>query len=140
MHCAPPFGAPGAQLPFTHRRSRWRAAVPPTALTSSTRRKGAAPEPYEHAAVLAARARPSRELLGAEQQRWLEDVLARSVEAGKPWQLPGNQVVMARVAGLKLPSILRKERFAAMLAKLPEQWRARLQASFASTARVCRST
>ena len=81
--------------------------------------KGATPGPELHQAMLAERARPDRELLGADQQRWLEDVLARSVRDGKPWQVLGNQVVMARVAG-PVPT-------AEMTAKLPATWRKRLQ-------------
>lgn len=81
--------------------------------------KGATPGPEQFRAMIAERARPDRELLGADQQRWLEDELARSTKAGKPWQVLGNQVVMARVAG-PVPS-------PAMVAKLPETWRKRLQ-------------
>ena len=81
--------------------------------------KGATPGPELHQAMIAERARPDRELLGADQQRWLEDVLSRSVRDGKPWQVLGNQVVMARVAG-PVPT-------AEMTAKLPATWRKRLQ-------------
>lgn len=88
--------------------------------------KGVAPTDY--AAALAERARPDRELLGATQQRWLEGVLAASVTAGKPWQVLGNQVVMARVAGPDLEKAMPAER----LAQLPAQWRTRLQESLAS--------
>ena len=56
-------------------------------------------DPAAFAAALRVRADASRELLGVAQQRWLEGVLARSVRAGAPWQLLGNQVVMARVEG-----------------------------------------
>ena len=93
--------------------------------------KGAAPTPDQYQAMLAERARPDRELLGRDQQRWLEGVLARSVRAGKPWQLLGNQVVMARVAGPDLEQMLGAERYAATLARLPETWRGRLQQSVA---------
>lgn len=85
--------------------------------------KGGTPGPAEYQAVMAERARPERELLGAEQQRWLENVLASSVRADKPWQLLGNQVVMARVAGPDLSG------FAARIAQLHEGYRGRLQAA-----------
>lgn len=83
-------------------------------------------------AALAERVRPDRELLGVEQQTWLEGVLAGSVKAGKPWQLLGNQVVMARVAGPDLEAAMGSEKFAAMMAKMPEMWRTRLVAAMAS--------
>ena len=92
--------------------------------------KGVAPA--DSAAALAERALPERELLGATQQRWLEGVLAGSVRAGKPWQVLGNQVVMARVAGPDLPRALGAERYAAMQAQIPAQWRERLTTALAS--------
>ncbi|MBB5709927.1 alkaline phosphatase D family protein [Sphingomonas xinjiangensis] len=83
--------------------------------------KGGTPGPEQYAAVMAERARPEREMLGADQQRWLEGVLAASVQANKPWQMLGNQVLMARVAGPNLTSL------APHIAKLPEVYRKRLQ-------------
>ncbi len=65
--------------------------------------KGATPDPAAFAKVLAERNRPDRELLGEGQRAWLEEVLATSVRAGTPWQVLGNQVVMARVPGPKVP-------------------------------------
>ncbi len=76
--------------------------------------KGDAPSANDYAAALAERARPDRELLGPRQQQWLEGVLAASVKAGKPWQVLGNQVVMARVAGPDLEKTLGPERVAAL--------------------------
>ncbi len=81
--------------------------------------------------MLEERARPERELLGPPQQQWLEDVLRRSVQAGKPWQLLGSQVVMARVAGPDLEKELGPERYAATLERLPAMWRDRLRAATA---------
>ncbi|WP_375399015.1 alkaline phosphatase D family protein [uncultured Sphingomonas sp.] len=52
------------------------------------------------AAALKTRADPRREMLGEAQRRWLEGELAASVGAGRPWQVLGNQVVMARVRGV----------------------------------------
>jgi len=97
------------------------------ARTEQAEVKGATPGPEQYAAVLAERARPDREMLGAGQQSWLEGVLAASVRAKKPWQLLGNQVVMARVAGPDLTSEPAASEFRARIAKLPQVYRDRLQ-------------
>lgn len=94
--------------------------------------KGEAPTPDGFAAAVAERARPERELLGATQARWLEDVLARSIRAGRPWQLLGNQVVMARVAGPVPEDPVSGAQFARLLAAAPAAYRPRLQAAVAS--------
>ena len=57
-------------------------------------------DPAFFAAALKTRADPAREMLGEGQRRWLEGELAASVKAGRPWQVLGNQVVMARVKGI----------------------------------------
>ncbi|WP_347302395.1 alkaline phosphatase D family protein [Croceibacterium sp. TMG7-5b_MA50] len=88
--------------------------------------KGDTPEAEQVPALLAVREQPARELLGPAQQQWLEGVLAASVQAGKPWQVLGNQVVMARVAGPDLEAQLGAEAFAALSAKMPEAYRARI--------------
>lgn len=95
--------------------------------------KGETAGPPEYAAVLAERALPNREMLGAEQKRWLDGQLAASVKAGKPWQILGNQVIMARVGGLDLEKALGPERYAATLAAIPETYRTRLKAAEAAT-------
>ena len=59
-------------------------------------------DPAFFAAALKTRADPSREMLGEGQRRWLEGELAASVRRGEPWQVLGNQVVMARVAGVPI--------------------------------------
>ncbi len=41
---------------------------------------------------------PTRTMMGAEQEAWLESELGKSVTAGKSWQVLANQVVMARFA------------------------------------------
>ncbi|OWK28483.1 alkaline phosphatase D family protein [Sphingomonas mucosissima] len=89
--------------------------------------KGAAPTQEQFAAVMAERAQPERELLGADQQRWLEGVLAGSVRANKPWQLLGNQIVMARVAGPDLTAEPYASTFGARIKQLPPAFRDRLQ-------------
>ena len=93
--------------------------------------KGAAPGPDQYAATLAERALPERELLGPIQLDWLGKILRASVTARKPWQLLGSQVVMARVAGPDLEKEMGPERFGALLARIPEAWRARIRASVA---------
>ena len=94
--------------------------------------KGAAPTPEDYAPMMAERARADRELLGPAQQQWLEGVIAASVRARKPWQVLGNQVVMARVAGPDLERAYGKDGYAARLAKLPAMWRDRLSGAAAS--------
>lgn len=94
--------------------------------------KGDVPAPDQIAAVLAERARPERELLGPAQAAWLTDVLAASVQAGKPWQVIGNQTIMARVAGPDLEAGMGAQAYAALLARLPEQWRGRVRDSQAN--------
>lgn len=94
--------------------------------------KGAAITPADYPPMMAERARADRELLGEKQHRWLEATLAKSVQAGKPWQVLGNQVVMARVAGPDLERILGPERYAAALARMPAAYRDRLASAIAS--------
>lgn len=71
------------------------------------------------AAIIAERNRPEREMLGPVQRQWLETELKASVQAGKPWQVLGNQVVMARVPGPLLPELMGADRAAAAIAALP---------------------
>jgi alkaline phosphatase D len=52
------------------------------------------------AAVAAFRAKlddPSRKMMSAGQEAWLAEGMERSVRSGRPWQVLGNQVVMARI-------------------------------------------
>lgn len=93
--------------------------------------KGVTPDPAGFAAAVAERNRPDRELLGSEQGAWLERELAASVKAGRPWQVLGNQVVMARVPGPDLERLLPPTQYA-VLAKLPAATKARLDAAQAS--------
>ena len=86
----------------------------------------------EYAPMLAERARTDRELLGPAQLAWVEKTMATSVAAGKPWQVLGNQVVMAKVAGPDMERQLGPVKFAETMAKLPAMWRERLTASIAS--------
>lgn len=56
---------------------------------------------------------PSRTMLGAEQEAWLERELGQSVTAGKTWQVLANQVVMARVRLPDMQQVLTPEQIAA---------------------------
>ena len=94
--------------------------------------KGEEISPAEYAPMLAERARTDRELLGPAQLAWVEKTMATSVAAGKPWQVLGNQVVMAKVAGPDMERQLGPVKFAETMAKLPTIWRERLTASVAS--------
>ncbi|BAK67765.1 putative phosphodiesterase/alkaline phosphatase [Sphingobium sp. SYK-6] len=91
--------------------------------------KGATPAAEDIAAVLAERNRPDRELLGEPQRAWLERELTASVAAGVPWQLIGNQVVMARVNGPDLAALLGAERAAGAIGGLDAATRAQVEAA-----------
>ncbi|RZM34513.1 MAG: alkaline phosphatase, partial [Sphingomonas sp.] len=84
--------------------------------------KGEGIAPADYAPMMAERAQPERELLGPAQLGWVERTLAASVAAGRPWQVLGNQVVMARVAGPDLEKQMGPEKFGAMMARLPAMW------------------
>jgi len=53
-----------------------------------------------------------RTMLGFEQEAWLADGLKASVEAGKKWQVLGNQVTMAKVKSPDLQTRLDPEQYA----------------------------
>ncbi len=93
--------------------------------------KGEVPPQEAIAALLAERNQPERELLGEPQRAWLEGVLAASVAAGKPWQILGNQVVMAKVAGPDLEVMLGADQFAAMRSAIPLQYRTQIDQALA---------
>jgi alkaline phosphatase D len=76
---------------------------------------------------LAERNRPDREMLGEPQRAWLERELTASVKAGTPWQILGNQVVMARVNGPDLARLFGAEKAAAMVATLEPKVRAQVE-------------
>jgi alkaline phosphatase D len=63
---------------------------------------------------------PERQMLGARQEEWVKLEIAKSVAAGKPWQIFGNQVVMARTQAPDIQQALGgPEKIAALAAKLP---------------------
>ena len=83
------------------------------------------------AAFEAKRNAPDRDLLGDAQRDWLGRELAASKAAGRPWQVLGNQVVMARVAGPNLAAMATPEQIAGMLGGLPPSIRAQVEGSIA---------
>ena len=90
-------------------------------------------KPETARAILARASDPRREMLGQDQQAWLEQTLAASTTAGKPWQLLGNQVIMARVAGPDFERHYPARPLAEALERLPEARRHRVRALFART-------
>lgn len=78
-------------------------------------------------AFMARRNDPSRELLGASQRAWLRQELTRSRAKGRPWQILGNQVVMARVQGPDVTTMLPPAQLEAVLAGLEPEIRARVE-------------
>jgi alkaline phosphatase D len=74
---------------------------------------------------------PDRDLLGDAQRDWLGRELIASKAAGRPWQVLGNQVVMARVAGPNIAAMATPEQITGMLAGLPPAIRAQVQQSAA---------
>ncbi|WP_120076946.1 alkaline phosphatase D family protein [Aurantiacibacter odishensis] len=93
--------------------------------------KGDVPPAEAVADLLAEREMPQRELLGQGQSAWLEGVLSASVAAGKPWQMLGNQVIMARVPGPDLEAMLGAEEFAALRNGMPAQYRDQIDRALA---------
>lgn len=77
---------------------------------------------------------PSRRLLGEAQAQWLAAQVSASVKTGSAWQVLGNQVVMARVAGPNLVQVMGPEKFEAMLGKLPDYIRGRIRQGVALSA------
>ncbi len=90
------------------------------------------PKPYamgpDTAAIEAFVADPGRQMLGAEQEAWLDRTLHASARSGKPWQVVGNQVVMARARAPDIAKFVGRQRLAAMLAAQPEAVRRRAEA------------
>ncbi|QYF85963.1 alkaline phosphatase [Brevundimonas sp. PAMC22021] len=79
------------------------------------------------AAFEALRNASERDLLGDEQRRWIGGELAASKAAGRPWQVLGNQVVMARVKGPDIERMVPAAQIAQLMASLPEDVRPRIQ-------------
>jgi len=66
---------------------------------------------------------PSRDLMGPEQRAWLTRELSASKAAGRPWQVLGNQVVTARVAGPDVSRTMTPEQIEGLMAQTPEAFR-----------------
>ncbi|NVD44998.1 alkaline phosphatase D family protein [Qipengyuania atrilutea] len=80
-----------------------------------------------YARLLTALSDEKRELIGSRQRDWLRETLRTSTEAGKPWQIVANQVVMAKVSGPQLRRQMGEARYAQMLAQLPSGYEGRLR-------------
>ena len=72
---------------------------------------------------------PARDLLGDRQRDWIRSTLQTSRASGKPWQVIGNQVVMARVQGPDITTMANPLQIAGLLATLPAAVRAQVQQS-----------
>ena len=65
-------------------------------------------------------AAPDRDLLGEGQRDWLKGVLTASRAANKPWQVLGNQIIMARVNGPDITRIASEAQIEGLISGLPE--------------------
>jgi alkaline phosphatase D len=92
---------------------------------------GAPPAPYlvgpDIVGLNAYVSAPGRQMLGPEQEAWLARQTQGSVTAGQPWQVLGNEVVMARLINPNVLKFLGEAEFATRLAASPEKDRAYLQ-------------
>lgn len=70
---------------------------------------------------------PDRDLLGDGQRGWIRDTLAASKAAGRPWQVLGNQVVMARVQGPDISKLASRLEIMALMARLKPEVRTQVQ-------------
>ncbi|MEG2498417.1 alkaline phosphatase D family protein [Brevundimonas sp.] len=74
-------------------------------------------------AFAALRDDPSRAMMSSGQHSWLKNELAASKGTGRKWQVLGNQVVMARVAGPDVSRMMSAEQVAGLMAQIPEAYR-----------------
>jgi alkaline phosphatase D len=86
----------------------------------------AAPTAAEVAAWRQKLADPKRKMMSAGQEAWLGKGLATSVQAGTPWQVIGNEVVMARLFTPPIHKYMSPEAYAAAKAELPKPAQSRL--------------
>jgi alkaline phosphatase D len=88
---------------------------------------GKPPAPYvfgpDVEAIEAYVADPSRQMMGVQQEAWLQKTLAASVAAGRPWQVIGNEVVMGRCRSPKIEAFIGKAQLDAALAKMAPSMR-----------------
>ncbi|MEM9964628.1 MAG: alkaline phosphatase D family protein [Asticcacaulis sp.] len=67
---------------------------------------------------------PERELLGEAQRQWLDQGIEASVAHEVTWQVLGNQIIMARVAGPDVRRIYGEPAVTGLLNRLPAKARA----------------
>jgi alkaline phosphatase D len=105
---------------------RKRVTDPATlaAVMARTPEGGDPPKPYSFGpdveAVRAYISDPQRQMLGPEQEAWLQRTLQASVKSGRPWQVIGNQVIMGRCRAPNLLALAGPSVIEEMLAQLPE--------------------
>ena len=63
---------------------------------------------------------PARKMMSTGQEAWLARGLAESVKAGMPWQVIGNQVVMAKLATPPIRKLMGEAAYAKALGELPK--------------------
>ena len=69
---------------------------------------------------------PARRMMGVEQEAWLGAGLKASVKAGRPWQILGNEVIMARVIPPDYRGAMGAEAVEKLLADMPASARRRV--------------
>jgi alkaline phosphatase D len=69
---------------------------------------------------------PARKMMSAGQEAWLARGLSASVKSGRPWQVLGNEVVMARLFTPPIHKYMAPEAYAAAKAELPRAGQQRL--------------
>jgi alkaline phosphatase D len=69
---------------------------------------------------------PRRKMMSAAQEAWLGQGLSASVKAGTPWQVIGNEVVMARLFTPPIHKYMTPEAYAQAKAELPKAAQNRL--------------
>ncbi|MBS0408762.1 MAG: alkaline phosphatase D family protein [Proteobacteria bacterium] len=95
---------------------------------------GRPPAPYivgpDLVAVKAYVEDPARQMLGPAQEAWLGAELRASVEAGRPWQVLGNEVVMARMLNPDARGFLGAAGYARLLAGKSDREKAYIERVF----------
>ena len=89
---------------------------------------GEPPAPYvigpDVEAIEAYVSSPERTMMGPAQEAWLQATLTRSVAAGRPWQLIGNEVIMGRCRSPRIAEAMGPDNLAKLVAALPAERRA----------------
>ena len=106
------------------RRKRVSDPAAVAAILARTPTGGEPPEPYSFGpdveTVRNFISDPNRQMLGSEQEAWLQATLTASAKAGRPWQVIGNQVIMGRCQSPKIEPLIGAAGIKALLAKLPD--------------------